>query len=560
MNFKKLRINVRKIPLLDRLGEVALRTSLLYAVIAGLWILFSGKLLHALVSDPAAAASLEIYKGLGFVLVTAVLLYLGLRRQLRRQARETAERERAEEAHARMAALVESSDNAIIGKNLDGTITSWNHGAEKLFGYTAGEAVGRSLLMLFPPERQDEERDILLRIARGEKVDQFETVRLRKDGKKVHVTESISPIKDPQGNVIGASKIARDITERIQLEAQLRQSQKLEAVGTLAGGIAHDFNNILAAIMGSAELLRMDFPPDHPHAELLQQILAATHRAKALVQQILTFSQRRDNKVGPISLKPVVRECLALLRSTLPAMVEIKYNIASDCSPVLANPTQIHQIIMNLCTNAWHALPERGGVIEVNLEMCDINATMAATNPDLRVGRYVRLSIRDNGCGMDQATLERIFEPFFTTKPSGKGTGLGLSVVHGIVKIYEGAINVSSEPGKGTVFCVYLPAHTLPEAKASEINENPLRGNGQHILLVDDEEWTGRTMEKVLSRLGYQVHWSDHPRKALARFGAAPAQFDLVISDSAMPEISGFDLAASLLRIREDVPSCSSPA
>ena len=306
--------------------------------------------------------------------------------------------------------------------------------------------------------------------------------------------------------------------------------------------------------MGSAELLRMDIPPDHPHAELLQQILAAAHRAKALVQQILTFSQRRESKVGPISLKPVVKECLALLRSTLPAMVTIKYNVASDCAPVLADPTQMHQIIMNLCTNAWHALPERGGIIEVNLEMCEIDARMAATNPDLRVGQYVRLSIRDNGCGMDQATLERIFEPFFTTKSSGQGTGLGLSVVHGIVKIHQGAIIVYSEPGKGTVFYVYLPAHSVSEPMAPEINENPLRGNGQHILLVDDEEWTGRTMERVLSRLGYRVHLSGHPREALARFGSAPAQFDLVISDSAMPEISGFDLAASLLRIREDIP------
>ncbi len=558
MNFKKLRIIAKETPRLNRFGGIALRTSLLYAAIAGLWILFSGKLLHALVSDPAAAASLEIYKGLGFVLVTAVLLYLELRRQLRRQVLETAEltaeRERAEEYQARMAAMVESSHNAIISETPEGTITSWNHSAEKLFGYTAGEAIGRPSLMLFPPELRTEERDILLHIARGEKIDHPETVRLGKGGKKVRVSESVSPIKDLRGNVIGASKITHDITERIHLEAQLRQSQKLEAVGTLAGGIAHDFNNILAAIMGNAELLRLDFPPDHPHTELLRQILAASHRAKALVQQILTFSQHRESKVGPISLKPVVRECLALLRSTIPAMVEIKYNIASDCSPVLADPTQIHQIIMNLCTNAWHALPESGGVIEVNLEMCEIDANMAVTDPDLRIGRYVRLSIRDNGGGMDQATLERIFEPFFTTKPSGKGTGLGLSVVHGIVKIHQGAIIVSSEPGKGTVFYIYLPAYTLPEAKVPEINEKPLHGNGQHILLVDDEEWTGRTMEKVLSRMGYQVHWSDHPREALTRFGAEPAQFDLVISDSAMPEISGFDLATSLLRIRKDIP------
>jgi PAS domain S-box-containing protein len=558
MNFKKLLIKGQEAPRHNRFGGIALRTSLLYAAIASLWILFSSELLHALVTNPATAASLEIYKGLGFVLVTAGLLYLSLRRQLRRQALEaaelTAERKRAEEYQARMAAIIESSHNAIISETPEGMITSWNPGAEKIFGYSSGEAIGQSSLMLFPPELWGDQRDSLLNIARGEKIDHPETVRLRKGGKKVQVSVSVSPIKDPRGNVTGASIIARNIAERLQLEAQLRQSQKMEAVGTLAGGIAHDFNNILAAIMGNADLLRMDFPPDHPHAELLQQILAATYRAKALVQQILSFSQCRENKMGPVSLQVVVRECLALLRSTIPAMVGIKYNIASDCSPVLADSTQIHQIIMNLCTNAWQALPERGGVIEVNLEMCEIDAKMAATNPDLRIGQYVRLSIRDNGCGMDQATLERIFEPFFTTKPAGKGTGLGLSVVHGIVKIHRGVIIVSSKPGKGTVFHIHFPAQAMPEAKAPEINVPTLLGNGQRILLVDDEEWAGRTMKKVLSRMGYQVHWSDHPREALARFGAAPAQFDLVVSDSAMPEMSGFDLAAGLLQIRRDIP------
>jgi CheY-like chemotaxis protein len=273
-----------------------------------------------------------------------------------------------------------------------------------------------------------------------------------------------------------------------------------------------------------------------------------------VVQQILTFSQNREGEHGVIYLQPLVKECVKLLRSTLPAMVNISAHVAPDCSPVLADPIQIHQVIINLCTNAWQALPENNGCIQVNLEMCEIDETVMAGHPDLHAGPAVRLSICDNGTGMDKATLERIFEPFFTTKPVGKGSGLGLSVVHGIVKSHEGSIIVESEPGKGTVFHIYLPPQASEEKETPTESKIVPSKNHERILFVDDDELAGRATEQVLSRFGYQVQWFRHPEEALAHFRTCPAKFDLVVSDLAMPGMSGDNLAAALLQIRPEIP------
>jgi len=375
------------------------------------------------------------------------------------------------------------------------------------------------------------------------------------------VLEQGRAIFDEQEHVVALEGIVTDITDRVyaeqsrrSLEEQLRQAQKLEAIGTLAGGIAHDFNNILAAIMGSAELLRMDVPKDHPGYEFIQQIMTAGNRAKGLVQQILTFSKRTDSSRDIVHLQPMVKECVRLIRATIPAMVEISSDVADDCAPVLADPTQIHQVLVNLCTNAWHALPERGGHIEVKLEMVDVDEVTAAIHPDLCPGPHVRLSVRDNGSGMDKAVLERIFEPFFTTKPAGKGTGLGLSVVHGIVKAHKGAIMVESTLGKGSTFFIFLPAAKMPEPEKAGETKIIFRGTGQRILLVDDEELPGRTVEKILTRIGYQVKRFLHPEQALTDFATSPKKYDLVLSDLAMPGMSGQDLAVAMLKIRKDIP------
>ena len=381
------------------------------------------------------------------------------------------------------------------------------------------------------------------------------------NGKWLHVWEQGRAVFDEHGNVVALEGFISNVSERVNaeksrrsLEDQLRQAQKLEAIGTLAGGIAHDFNNILAAIMGSAELVKMDITEDHPSFEFMAQILLAGNRARGLVQQILTFSKRSETSLMLINLRTVTKECLKLLRATIPPMVEIHSDISTTAPAILADPTQMHQIIMNLCTNAWHALPARNGRIDVKLEAYEVDNITASTNADLCAGSYVRLSVRDNGCGIDKATLERIFEPFFTTKAAGKGTGLGLSVVHGIVKAHKGAIVVDSQPGQGTAFYIYFPAEKGVAPESFSESKKVFRGNNERILLVDDEELPGRTVEQLITRLGYQVKRFTDPSQAMLDFMSSPQKYDLVITDHAMPGMSGNDLAKAVLKVRPTIP------
>lgn len=352
-----------------------------------------------------------------------------------------------------------------------------------------------------------------------------------------------------------------DITERrraeeaqARLEKQLRQSQKMEAIGTLAGGIAHDFNNILGAILGNAELARMDLDPNHPALEWVSEIDKVSRRAADLVKQILAFSRQQDQRREIIQLQPVLQEALKLLRSAIPATVEIVSDIVPESPSVLAAPSQIHQIMMNLCTNAYHALPERAGRIAVNLAHVQVDSILTEHYPELREGPYLRLSVIDNGHGMDKATLERIFEPFFTTKPAGTGTGLGLSVVHGIVKSHEGAITVYSQPGQGTTFHIYFPACET-EAETERRDAKPIpQGNNELILFVDDELPLVQMGKKVLNRLGYRVLAFTNAADALAEFAAQPDRYRLVITDLNMPGMNGVDLARQLLKHRPELP------
>jgi len=468
--------------------------------------------------------------------------------------RDITERRRAEEALQQLAAIVRSSDDAIIGKALDGTVTAWNAGAERLYGYTAEEALGRHISFLVPPDRQDELRLLFDRLLRGESITQIETVHLRKDGALRVVSLSVSPIRDGSGGITGFAAIGRDTTERKQLEVQRRQAQKMEAIGTLAGGIAHDFNNILAAIIGYAELVVEELPAGSRQREALVEILAAGSRAKELVRQILTFSRRTEQERRPISLQTIVAEALRLIRASIPATVEIRQQVEPGGTVVLADPTQLHQVVLNLAANADHAMRERGGVLDVQLRAVDVDAEFAAEHPPLRPGRHARLTVRDTGHGMAPQVRERIFDPFFTTKRPGEGTGMGLAVVHGIVTGHGGAIAVESALGRGTRFDIYLPCRDGPSEAQDTRVEHPAPGHQERILLVDDEPALVRVWAAMLEQLGYRVTASTSSRQALETFRDNPRAFDLVVTDQTMPHLTGEALVSELLRLRPDLP------
>ncbi|MDH5299277.1 MAG: DUF3365 domain-containing protein, partial [Desulfobulbaceae bacterium] len=340
----------------------------------------------------------------------------------------------------------------------------------------------------------------------------------------------------------------------LRLEKQLRQAQKMEAVGTLAGGIAHDFNNILSAIIGFTELAKDDLPATSGTAEKLDNVLEAGTRAKELVRQILAFSRRTEQCREPVQPRLIIKEAVKLLRATIPTTIEIRQILADHDSTVTADPTQLHQLVMNLCTNAYHAMRERGGILEVRLNDVMIDET-GAKAMELAPGPYLQLAVSDTGCGMDKEMVERIFEPYFTSKEMGQGTGLGLAVVHGIVKGHNGHVGVDSTPDRGTTVTVHLPHASMPSAAApSESTEGTDQPTGrERILVVDDEELVTSLNRHILERLGYRVTTLTDSSEALALFSSNPDQFDLVITDMNMPVISGAELAAQLLTIRPDI-------
>jgi PAS domain S-box-containing protein len=378
---------------------------------------------------------------------------------------------------------------------------------------------------------------------------------VRPDGKVRWIHDRAFPIRDAADRVYRIAGVAADITTRHALEDQLRQAQKMESLGTLAGGIAHDFNNILTGVLGSAEVARLVLPADHPAASWLDNIALAGNRARELVQQILTFGRKHESEMAPHKLQLVVGEALKLLRTSIPSMVQIESQIDASCPPVIADDTQIHQVVMNLCTNAWHALPEQGGRIEIGLGPIQVAPEMAAQRLGLAAGAYVRLTVRDNGRGMPPEVLARIFEPFFTTKAQGQGTGLGLAVVHGIVQSHQGAIFVQSTPGEGTFFEVFLPALILPDSDGpAPAPEALVRGHGEHILLVDDDATSLSGLRVQLEHLGYRTTCVSDPRTALERFLVRPEGFSLLLTDYAMPDLSGHELAAKVMAVRPGFP------
>ncbi len=383
------------------------------------------------------------------------------------------------------------------------------------------------------------------------------TADLEYAGLKKFFLVTIAPIIDKNGKVTGVVHTAKDITNQKKIECQLRQAQKMEAVGTLAGGIAHDFNNILTPLLGYSELALTDIPPGAEQAQAdILEVLKAGERARELVKQILTFSQQHEQERQPLHMQYIVKEALKLLRASLPTTIEIKTAIDAECGLVLSDPTQIHQVLMNLCTNAYHAMRDQGGVLGVTLKPVEIKEEDTGRFVGLGPGRYLRMEVSDTGCGMAPELIEKIFEPYFTTKKKGEGTGLGLSVVHGIVISHGGHISVYSEPGQGTTFIIYFPqyedAGTLDEIDR-QVAEEPPQGT-ERLLVVDDEETIVDVENRILTGLGYQVTGVTSSQEALQLFARQPDAFDLVITDMTMPKMTGLGLARQLLALRPDLP------
>ena len=385
------------------------------------------------------------------------------------------------------------------------------------------------------------------RIQEGEHVD-YE-LENPKDNRYYSITNS--PIRH-SGESISNLTIVRDITESKAIEAQLYQARKMGSIGTLAGGIAHDFNNILSGIMGYTELALDSVERESQLYNNLQEVFRAGNRARDLVKQILTFSRQTGQDRKPIQVRHIVNEALKFLRASLPTSTEVRRNIQSDAL-VLADPTQIHQVLMNLCANADHAMREKGGVLEVKLEEVELDADFTALQPDMKPGAYLNLTVSDTGNGMPPDVLERIFDPFFTTKETGEGTGMGLSVVHGIIGSYGGAITAYSEPGQGSTFKVYLPIiETSKEAHIGPEESIPI--GSERILFVDDESVLVNMGKQIFESLGYDVTTRTSSIEALELFKNQPDRFDLVITDMTMPNMTGEDLAQELIRIKPNIP------
>ena len=588
-------------------------------------------------------------------------------------AADVTERKEMEKATRHVAALVRFSDDAIIGKDLNSIVTSWNKGAEKIFGYTADEMVGTSITRLIPTDREHEENHILGKIRRGESVDHFETVRETKSGKKIHVSVTASPIKDATGRVTGVSKVARDITERKlaqeqiaeqaallekardaiivrgvegeilfwnsgaermygwtrpevlgrnireflysnpkrfdevnkltvtqgqwqgelqhltrdkneitieahwtlirdnqgrpksvlaintditekkKIEAQFMRAQRMESVGTLAGGIAHDLNNILAPIILSIDFLKTI--TDHPQAKkILETIEVSARRGADIVRQVLSFARGLEGQRIEVQPRHLLKDLETIIKDTFPKDIRLHFSVPSDTWTILGDPTQIHQILLNLCVNARDAMPN-GGSLAVGVENCELDEQYAAMNIDAKVGRYIIISVADSGTGIPRDHLEKIFEPFFTTKEINKGTGLGLSAVMAIAKSHGGFVNVYSELNKGTTFKVYVPAMgTSSGARTPHLEKVDLpRGNGETVLVVDDEASILIVTSQTLQAFGYRVVTAADGADALAIYVQHKDEIAVVLTDMMMPVMDGAATIQALMRINPGV-------
>ncbi len=464
-------------------------------------------------------------------------------------------RKRAEDENRLLATAVQHAGESILITAPDSTIEYVNPAFEKISGLSREEALGNTPRILksgrhgAPFYRQMWETLLRGETWRGRLTNK------RKDGSLYEKEVTISPVFNAAGEVEHYVSISRDLTQEMELAAKLRHAQKMEAIGTLAGGIAHDFNNILGAIIGFAELALEDMPEPTVTRNCIEEIRKAGRRAAELVHQILTFSRQAEQERRPVLVQPVLKEALKLLRGSLPSTIAIQQHIDPECGQIVADPTQVHQVLINLCTNAYHAMRDRGGVLTVTYRGADFEDGSPEAAPGMPAGRYARLSVADTGKGMNKTMLERIFEPYFTTKPPGEGTGMGLAIVHGIVRAHKGYLTVKSTPGEGSVFEVFFPLLRMDEtAGAAPSAEMARSSRGERILFVDDEESLALLARISLERVGYHVTSCTKSAEALQEFEADPAAFDVVITDQTMPDMTGEVLAARMRTVRPDIP------
>ncbi len=452
-----------------------------------------------------------------------------------------------------LALAIGQAAEAIMITGTDGTIQYVNPAFETVSGYTREEVEGKNPRLLKSGMHDPEFYRDLWQTITGNKTWQGRIINRKKDNSLFTQEGTVSPVMDDGGRVINFVSVMRDITEDLKLEDRLSKAQRLEAIGTLAGGIAHDFNNILFPMVGLSEILQQDLPEESPMQEIVEEILKAGLRARDLVKQILAFSRENKAEKSVIRVQNIAKEVLKLVKASLPSTIRVKQWIKSDCPVIMADPTQIHQILMNLITNAFHAMEPEGGTLGISLKEAHMD-TMTAKKIGVEPGEHVCLEISDTGCGIEEDVMERIFDPYFTTKPEGKGTGLGLSVIHGIVKSCNGGIRVDSKPGIGTTFQVYLPCFKGKSGQEKSDKKQAPAGGDERILIVDDETAIISMLEQILVRLGYQVTAYTSSIEALGAFRKDTDRFDLVITDLTMPDMTGDRLSREMKQLRPGIP------
>ena len=434
-----------------------------------------------------------------------------------------------------------------------GKLVSVNDAVCEYSGYTKDELLSMNGIDLLTEESQEKYLNRISEVLSGNSVSgSVDYEMMKKDGSVIWASINHRFLYEGE-NIVGATVIVQDITQQKEIESQLRQARKMESIGTLTGGIAHDFNNILGIIVGNTELALYDLPEWNPAHSYLERIKKASLRATNIVKQLLNFSRKTSQELQPVEIAVVIRDVLKFLRPTIPTTMDIQQDIQSTDETILADPTQINQIMMNLCINASQAMEQTGGNLTISVEKVILDDNSAKGYPDLKSGKHVKVTVSDTGPGIDPENIDRVFDPYFTTKEAGKGSGMGLAVVLGIVKNHNGAISVDSKPGRGTTFSILFPMTTEKPEIEKDTTEELLLGS-ETVLLVDDEESIVRMVRKMLEMLGYQVETQMNPVEALEQFQSKPDQFDLVITDMTMPQMTGVMLSEKIMEIRPDIP------